>query len=345
MRRIECLKYAGRILRQRSTFVICVVLILALQWFISGLSYFCDLYSEMSAPVELQCTLSMDALDQVEQIRALPGVRSMVRFAETPLKMFYKGYHADVQLLGTETEYLLERYGDRIAVPDMSGPMPYIIISERLTRTLVNDKKEAMAEDADSLLLESIELGTGQKARICGIISDHKDHAGTDAAADTTPEPLYIYTTLEGYDALAGTVSQDDAEAADESESYTYFLELENGFHLEKLLDLLSANGISFLSQNGSDDLMSDWNLRMDDGWQSLTLFLVSLICFALLYYDQGRLWMARHQPFVEYLLQYDRSGRTWRRIYRCRLIVYIGIGLIGAVLWRLFFLAVLLKI
>lgn len=337
MRRIECLKYAGRTLRQRSTFVLCAVLVLSLQWLFSGLSYFYDLYNEMSAPVELQCALTEQALDQVAQIRALSGVRSMVRYAETSLTLSYKGYHAQVQLLGAETEYLMERYGDVIAVPDMSGPMPYVIISQRLPKTMVNDKKETLGEEAvPNLLFESIELGSGQKARICGIIPDDADNDGNAAAADDKTAPVYIYTTLEGYEALTRTQSQDDVEDINESESYCYFLELENGFHLETLLDLLSENGITFLSQNGSENLVGDWNQRMDDGWQALSLFLVSMVCFALLYFDEGRLWMARHQPFVEYLLQYDRSGRTWRRIYRSRMAIYLGAGLVGAALWRL---------
>lgn len=336
MRRIECLKYAGRMLRQRSTLVLCAVLILALQWIFSGISYFYDLYNEMSALVELQCTLTREASDQVEQIRALSGVRSMVQYAETSLKLSYKGYHAEVQLLGAEADYLMMRYGDFIAVPDMSGPMPYIIINERLPQSMVNDKKETMGEEAaDGLLFESIELGSGHKARICGIIPDHEDYDGKDAAADAKPAPLYIYTTLEGYDALIGTESQGDVADTNESESYHYFIELENGFHLEALLNLLSGNGITLLSQNGSEDLVGDWSLRMDDGWQTLTLFLVSFICFVLLYYDQGRLWSARHQPFVEYLLQYDRSGRSLRRIYRYRIILYMGTGLIGAFIYR----------
>lgn len=324
------------------------VVILAFQWLFSGAAVFYGLYNEMHRPLELRCELLESSLGNLDALREISGVRQIVRYEESVQTLSYGSYQTEVTLVGTETDHLTELYGDVLAVP-LAGNMPYIVLDQSVLASMTNEKKDKLPVSSDQdHLLETFGIGAApiQRVRIAGI-----SHEDVSEMADADRQTRYVYTTLDGYEAIIKALGQTGntkgaetgalpGEETSKTASYKYFIQLNDGASLEEMLSLLESHGITVSQHDGGvAELVQQWQDEGNAGRQALILFFVTFICFCMLFYFQTSLWKVRHGALIDWISQYDARGRSMKRMAVYCLIWYFLIGMGGAsVLYALSF-------
>lgn len=195
----NCMKYAWRMNRQKSTFLILLILILSVSWLFGAFQVFGKLYSEMSGNVNLYCSISGADSSYISQICGLAGVSYVSAYYESSHTLSYNDYSIQVNLVGCEGTYLQERYSESI-FSAVEGAMPYIIFDESVLSAMTNEKGKMLEVDTpEDFVLQNFELDS-IKTRLCGIIRE-----SLEESEDSKSNVFYVYTTLDGYETLTGS--------------------------------------------------------------------------------------------------------------------------------------------
>ncbi len=341
-------KYGLRILCQRSTIVILAVFSFSISCFLCSIYTFQGLIREMSGEVELQCTVPQGMEDSLGQLK---NVSYISEYQQSMQILSYNGYSVEIQLMGYEKEYFMERFRENIAA-EMSGSMPYIVVESGVFSEMKNDSREKMnVVSDDSLLMENF-LVSGKNARICGIVNTEIADEVKEDLQDTV---FYVYTTLEGYGALTD-LSDGNAgdgipveESADFSEavfeeggSRNVLIGIRSGFHLKDVTELLNRNGVSILAQNGDfgggeSDQITVWTEEKASGIENMVLFVFLFACSLMLMNNQRKIWALEHWEFLQYIKMNAPDGKSVRMIYTGAVLWYLmagfGLGGVAAVL------------
>lgn len=345
----NCFKYAWRLNRQRSTILILIILILAMSRLINVSMTFFALYTDMTKPVELYCTISGEASTVTEEIKMLDGVQYASEYRISDCNLSFNGYTVEVKLMGCESAYMTARFSDDL-VTAMDGSMPYIVLDAAVLEAMVNEKGELLAVDKlNGFLMMNFEIGSA-KARLCGITEE----AEISEAADSDQQ-FYVYTTLDGYEkltksTLAGSKSgrMDDADTTEAAGNHSvvqssglaavnnekkFMIVLKSGFYLEHILEILDKNGISY-TYGESSNQQQTWDSERSVALNSLEISGVMLICALTLLLYQGQLWKLKHKDFCVYMALFSGNKNTFIRINICRFLCLMAISLPCGAAW-----------
>lgn len=316
MNRREAVKYSFRILRRKNTIISGVFLILAFYWLGCSWSAGRGLHREMSEPVKIQCIIQENSL---EKLKKAEGVSAVTQYRESLQTIEFQGYAAQVTVKGMEETFISQVYSEILQAP-FTESMPCLIINTSAFNAMENEKKEKMKDVfRENMIFQTLSVGE-HLARIYGIIEESSDKV-----------PPYILTTMDGYETLIAYDGEEEELKAPETE--TYYMEVMDGYSWKKLEDQLDSWGVTVLYGNGTERNTKIWKNEEEGIRQQLTLCLMSILCGGILIFYQGCLWKQEHQSFIRYLNQIDKTGKSFRRLYRGRIILYIIMGILGGLL------------
>lgn len=332
MNRVEVLKISFRTLCKKGTIVTILLFAAAFYCLYSGIIGVYSLYIKMSEKVYIHCTIPEEMMNNLDKISELENIVYVTEIRETVYRLSFRGYYADVTLVGMDRQVLVECYTDVLAASP-NGSMPYIVVDTSLVDRLKNDNKEKIKEmSEDDLLLKTVTLN-GKEARVCGVVNVSDD---TKKEADSNDESkaVYVYMTLEDYEKLTESLDKQQLNDSlnDEGKDYSnnYYIEIKSGFALDELLETFQKWGISVQLQDGDNISLEKWKREWGMAGTYMALYFIMLVCGMILQYYQKILWIKEHDNFIYYVVQGDKSGKMLRRVFRLRLEVCFLFGICG---------------
>lgn len=322
MNRREAIKYSLRILRRKNTIISGVFLMLAFYWFYCSCTTGYELYTEMSESVEIQCSIpenSLEILKKAEEVSAVTEYKESIQVIE------YQGYTAQVTLKGMEEVYIYHAYAQVLQAP-FTDSMPCLIADASVFGAMENEKKEKMKDSWEDMIFQTVFV-SGHEARIYGVSQENSEVNKENKLKDQ--ESLYILTTLEGYEALTAELIEEEGELK-ASEIKNYYVEVKDGYRWNKLENKLADWGITVVYGNSGEKNTHKWEEKEEKIRHQVIMCLMSFICGSMLIFYQGCLWKQEYEAFVRYIYQIDKTGKSFRRVYRGRIVLYIIMGMLG---------------
>ena len=106
---------------------------------------------------------------------------------------------------------------------------------------------------------------------------------------------------------------------------YHYRIQVVNEAAAEKVVDTLSLSGISVQNMEDLEKQQEQRERNLGKIWQWIFGLSGSLMSGIILIWQQGKLWMAEHHAFVQYMQQI--SPGIWKKIWKNRKVFYIVAG------------------
>lgn len=360
MNRRESFRYAWCLFVRRSSIVTIIFLSLAFGWMIRSALSLKDLWLEMSQSVEIWCMNSENGVSKPDEIRKEDNCLDMTEYRESAGTLIFQGYSTQVIFVGMEREYLERKYKDRLAV-SLESTMPYLILDVSVLESMKNEKKESMpVVSPEEYVLQHFETDGGKTARVCAVVDEQEEQA-----QNSSGEPLYVYTTLEGYEMLFflnntlytgnsgtgdGTIdclesdgigdgttdSLESAGIAAKEAAASYLIELKNGFQLSRVISSLESAGLSVM-QNGENDPFlqaEDWKQIQEKGKRNLCFAAIVLICTMILCRYQKQTLDIQYSDFWNYIRQYGSEVKIRRRIWHQHNFILGFSGMVGGMIF-----------
>lgn len=166
----------------------------------------------------------------------------------------------------------------------------------------------------------------GEKVRIYGINSPKEKQEKSQ---------VFVYTDIEKYEeiVMADTENRENVtdtatlqgETHTDWEAYHYRIQVVNEAAAEKVIDTLFLSGIPVQNTEDLEKQQEQREKTTEKIRQWIFGLAGSLLSGIVLIWQQGKLWMAQHHAFVQYMQQI--SCGTWKKIWKNRKVFYIIAG------------------
>ena len=328
MNRKEVFWYTGKLVWRKDAVIICLF------W---SMVFFClnglivcgkSMNEQKKTAVTILCEISQEYQDQIGVLRNMEGVQAVTVWEESTQLLEWNGYEAEVTLAGTDPEYLQKQFPEAYSQGKYSS-MAWAIVDERMIKQLKDTKKHVIQGYVpEDLLYQTVEIN-GEKVRIYGINSSEEKQEESQ---------VFVYTDIEKYEEIVMSDTENRESVTDtgtlQGESYTdreayhYRIQVVNEVVAEKVVDTLSLSGIPVQNTEDLEKQQEQRKKDLEKIWQWIFGLAGSLLSGIVLMWQQGKLWMAEHRAFVQYMQQI--SPETWKKIWKNRKVFYIVAG--GAV-------------
>ena len=353
MKFVHCLKYSWCIIYGKAFWVITGMVSIGFFCLLVSLNLFIELNSELSKPLELRYSIN-EAYDlPISEIKLIKGVQEITEYHENIYKLQYKGYGADVKIVGYSNDYLEDITGQELPP---SQTIPYIIIEETLLNSMKNDEEKYLEiSDQKTLILEDVIIINGnnyQKCRIVGIVAKNEKLTNQEQNKQSV-----VYTDLKGYSMIdssrtenlsvsINSNNQSFVEQYEENNSIrgtekNYLICLSNGYNIEQILALLDNYGLVNNSELNLEEYISFLNDIKQQGIRVFCISMLIYICATFLLYYQSKFSQQNNRDFWEYIQIYDSKNKYKKYIIMGSVFLYYLCGsAIGTVIWGINFIA-----
>lgn len=325
MNRKEIFWYTGKIVWRKDAIIIC--LFWSVVFFcLNGLIVCGRQWNEQKkAAVEIQCEISREYQSQREVLWDMEGIQTITLWEESTQVLEWNGYEAEVTLVGTDPEYLQKQFPEAYSQGKISS-MAWAIVDESMIKQLKDTKKHAIQGYVpEDLLYQTVEIN-GEKVRIYGINSSEEKQEESQ---------VFVYTDIEKYEEIVMSDTENresvtdtgtlQGESHSDREVYHYRIQVVNEAAAEKVVDTLSLSGISVQNMEDLEKQQEQRERNLGKIWQWIFGLSGSLMSGIILIWQQGKLWMAEHHAFVQYMQQI--SPEIWKKIWKNRKVFYIVAG------------------
>ena len=325
MNRKEIFWYTGKIVWRKDAIIIC--LFWSVVFFcLNGLIVCGRQWNEQKkATVEIQCEISREYQSQRGVLWDMEGIQTITLWEESTQVLEWNGYEAEVTLVGTDPEYLQKQFPEAYSQGKISS-MAWTIVDGRMIKKLKDTKKHVIQGYVpEDLLYQTVEIN-GEKVRIYGINSQEEKQEESQ---------VLVYMDIEKYEEIVMSDAENRESVTDsdtlqgESHSdwkvYHYRIQVVNEAAAEKVVDTLSLSGISVQNMEDLEKQQEQRERNLGKIWQWIFGLSGSLMSGIILIWQQGKLWMAEHHAFVQYMQQI--SPGIWKKIWKNRKVFYIVAG------------------
>ena len=314
MNRKEIFWYTGKIVWRKDAIIIC--LFWSVVFFcLNGLIVCGRQWNEQKkATVEIQCEISREYQSQRGVLWDMEGIQTITLWEESTQVLEWNGYEAEVTLVGTDPEYLQKQFPEAYSQGKISS-MAWTIVDGSMIKKLKDTKKHVIQGYVpEDLLYQTVEIN-GEKVRIYGINSQEEKQEESQ---------VLVYMDIEKYEEIVMSDAE-NRESVTDWKVYHYRIQVVNEAAAEKVVDTLSLSGISVQNMEDLEKQQEQRERNLGKIWQWIFGLSGSLMSGIILIWQQGKLWMAEHHAFVQYMQQI--SPGIWKKIWKNRKVFYIVAG------------------
>ena len=325
MNRREILCYTGKIVWRKDAIIIC--LFWSMVFFCLNALVVCgkNMNEQKKTAVDILCEISQEYQEQMGTLRNMEGVQAVTVWEESSQLLEWNGYEAEITLTGTDQEYLKTQCPKAYSQGKHSS-MAWAVVDESIIKQLKDAEKHGIQGYVPEDLLYQIVEINGEKVRVYGInIPEEKQEE----------HQVFVYADIEKYEEIAMSDTENRESVADtdilqgenhtDQEAYHYRIQVVNEAVAEKVIDTLSLPGISVQNTEALEKQQEQREKIMEKIWQWILGLAGSLLSGVVLIWQQGKLWMAQHHAFVQYMQQI--SPEIWKKIWKNRKVFYIVAG------------------
>ena len=325
MNRKEIFWYTGKIVWRKDAIIIC--LFWSMVFFGLNALVVCgkNMNEQKKTAVDILCEISQEYQEQMGTLRNMEGVQAVTVWEESSQLLEWNGYEAEITLTGTDQEYLQTQFPEAYSQGNHSS-MAWAVVDGSIIKQLKDTKKHAIQRDAPEDLLYQIVEINGEKVRIYGINSPKEKQEKSQ---------VFVYTDIEKYEeiVMADTENRENVtdtatlqgETHTDWEAYHYRIQVVNEAAAEKVIDTLFLSGIPVQNTEDLEKQQEQREKTTEKIRQWIFGLAGSLLSGIVLIWQQGKLWMAQHHAFVQYMQQI--SCGTWKKIWKNRKVFYIIAG------------------
>lgn len=325
MNRKEIFWYTGKIVWRKDAIIIC--LFWSMVFFGLNALVVCgkNMNEQKKTAVDILCEISQEYQEQMGTLRNMEGVQAVTVWEESSQLLEWNGYEAEITLTGTDQEYLQTQFPEAYSQGNHSS-MAWVVVDGSIIKQLKDTKKHAIQRDAPEDLLYQIVEINGEKVRIYGINSPKEKQEKSQ---------VFVYTDIEKYEEIVMSDTENresvtdtgtlQGESHSDREVYHYRIQVVNEAAAEKVVDTLSLSGISVQNMEDLEKQQEQRERNLGKIWQWIFGLSGSLMSGIILIWQQGKLWMAEHHAFVQYMQQI--SPEIWKKIWKNRKVFYIVAG------------------
>lgn len=325
MNRREILCYTGKIVWRKDAIIIC--LFWSMVFFCLNALVVCgkNMNEQKKTAVDILCEISQEYQEQMGTLRNMEGVQAVTVWEESSQLLEWNGYEAEITLTGTDQEYLKTQFPKAYSQGKHSS-MAWAVVDESIIKQLKDAEKHGIQGYVPEDLLHQMVEINGEKVRVYGInIPEEKQEE----------HQVFVYADIEKYEEIAMSDTENRESVADtdilqgenhtDQEAYHYRIQVVNEAVAEKVIDTLSLPGISVQNTEALEKQQEQREKIMEKIWQWILGLAGSLLSGVVLIWQQGKLWMAQHHAFVQYMQQI--SPEIWKKIWKNRKVFYIVAG------------------
>ena len=326
MNRKEIFCYTGKIVWRKDAIIIC--LFWSMVFFCLNALVVCgkNMNEQKKTAVDILCEISQEYQEQMGTLRNMEGVQAVTVWEESSQLLEWNGYEAEITLTGTDQEYLQKQFPEAYSQGNHSS-MAWAVVDGSIIKQLKDTKKHVIQRDSPEDLLYQIVEINGEKVRIYGINSPKEKQEKSQ---------VFVYTDIEKYEeiVMADTENRENVtdttatlqgETHTDREAYHYRIQVVNEAAAEKVIDILSLSGIPVQNTEDLEKQQEQREKTTEKIRQWILGLAGSLLSGIVLIWQQGKLWMAQHHAFVQYMQQI--SCGTWKKIWKNRKVFYIIAG------------------